>query len=173
MRAGSTGHIYVRVSGVSLDDRTSEPVRPSNPPHIECQREGGHVPNGIAIDVSNKVYSSSSCPLFLFPEAAFVPGPQCEVGFCWYRTSFTRAEDVTDSGCLVKSVLPFAGFASKADAGELGATLSIRTGWILIQLRKISCMSSRAAVVLRDPAHAWERETLKPEFSKPELQSSQ
>ena len=32
----------------------------------------------------------------------FEPGPQFGVGFCWYRTSFTFDEAVTEPGCRLK-----------------------------------------------------------------------
>lgn len=47
--------------------------------------------------------------------------------------------------------------------------LSGFTGCERIQPRKISCTSCRVAVVLREPAMAWERETLCPSLSKAEL----
>ena len=47
-------------------------------------------------------HQSSSDSLFLLPLLAFVPGPQCDVGFCWYRTNFTFEDCVTDCGCRLK-----------------------------------------------------------------------
>lgn len=51
------------------------------------------------------IYSSSF--RFRFPPG-FAPGPQFGVGFCWYRTSFTFDEAVTEPGCRLKlaSILP-------------------------------------------------------------------
>ena len=81
---------------------------------------------------------TSSVALFRFPATAFVPGPQNGVGFCWYLTSFTREDALTESGCLLKSVSVVAALDKSTRAGEPWASLSVLTGCILIQFRKRS-----------------------------------
>jgi hypothetical protein len=113
---------------------------------------------------------SSSFTLFLLlPELAFVPGPQCGVGFCWYRTSLMREEGVTKSGRFMKSVSALAGLDNSWWAGDVGEIFSILTGWSLIQERNRSCISCLVAVVLSDPGQACDLETLCPEFNRPDL----
>ena len=134
------------------------------------------------------VHSSSF--RFRFPPGR-LPGPQFGVGFCWYRTSFTFEDAVTESGCRLKlasilhkspSVPPLqtcgrrgthlGSWLRRRRAGEFSAIFSILTGCDLIHDRKTSWISAYDAVVFSEPAHACEREILCPAWRSAELCSS-
>lgn len=56
-------------------------------------------------------------------------------------------------------------------AGEPSLILSLRTGFFLINSRMTSCTNDSGALVLIDPAAAWERETLYPALRSAELEN--
>lgn len=61
-------------------------------------------------------------------------------------------------------------FARSARVGECSAILSIFTGFFLIHDRKMSYMTDRGAFVFREPARAWDLETVYPACSSADLE---
>jgi hypothetical protein len=61
------------------------------------------------------------------------------------------------------------GLSSIFNTGEPSLILSLRTGFFLINSRMTSCTNAIGALVLMDPAAAWERETLYPALRRAEL----